>query len=260
MLSSFKNDGYIVLRSVLSKETLEYINATWNSLKEEPFSKHFPYVIGKHIDGSKWELPFAFTNFGSAPFGNYIHNKMHGVIEDQLGIGLVPTYYFSREYYTDAVLYAHRDRPSCEISATIAIDYSTPKDEPWAIWVKKDKNFSKNKLSAFEVSQSLSSAERADQNCKEILLYPGDMMVYQGCNVIHWRDPFEGDFSRHIFIHFVHKDGKIFKQYPKIENDFRESLSASYSNIDEETRSEMKVVNTLTAYPNWAEENACTNL
>jgi hypothetical protein len=260
MLSEFKDNGYVVLKNAISKDALEFINATWDRLKDKPFSEHFPYVIGEHIQESTWEMPFSFTNFGSAPFGHYAHLKLQQLIEEKLSIDLVPTYYFSREYYTDAVLYAHRDRPSCEISATIAIDFKTRNKKPWAIWVKKDNEFSKNELSAFSVSQGLSEEARAKENCIEVMLDPGDMMVYQGCNVIHWRDPLDGDYSRHIFIHFVHADGKIFKDYPEIANDFRPSLTASYDDIDENLRDKMRKINSLTRYPNWAEENACLNI
>ena len=78
-------------------------------------------------------MPFSFTNFGSAPFGYYLHTNLQAIIEHKLGLELIPTYYFSREYYTDSVLYAHRDRPSCEISATIAIGHKRSSMQPWAI-------------------------------------------------------------------------------------------------------------------------------
>jgi hypothetical protein len=260
MLSEFKNNGYIILRNAFSKELLEYTNSTWDKLKERPFADHFPTVKGEHISASSWELPFQYTNFGSAPFGHYLHISLQAMIEQKLGLELVPTYYFSREYYTDSVLYAHRDRPSCEISATIAIDYKSSTEKAWPIWVKNDPKFSKNKLTAFEVSQGLNQTERELQGCKAIYLEPGDAMIYQGCNVIHWRDPFEGDFSRHTFVHFVNKHGLIFKQFPEIEFDFRNSLSGSYADIEPHKRELMNRVNTLTSYANWSEENACKNL
>ena len=260
MLQEFKNNGFIILRNVFSKDTLEFVNSTWDKLKEKPFSDHFPYFIGEHIEGSPWEMPFSFTNFGSAPFGYYLHLSLQQVIQEKLNLELVPTYYFSREYYTDAVLYAHRDRPSCEISATIAIGHETMNQKPWPIWIKNDKEFSGQNLSAFEVSQGLNAEERLRTSCHDIYLEPGDVMVYQGCNVLHWRDPFEGIFSRHTFVHFVNKNGLIYKQFPQIEFDFRSSLSGSYADIEPETAKLMEKVNSLSGYANWPEENACQNI
>lgn len=260
MLNDFKNNGYIVLKNILSKEILNFINSTWDKLKEKPFAGHFPYVTGKHIEGSPWNTPFSYTNFGSAPFGHYIHKYCQRIIEEKLSLELIPTYYFSREYYSDSVLYAHRDRPSCEISATIAIDYETSSMRPWPIWIKNDKEFSSNRLKPFEVSQCLDFSEREEENCKAIYLEPGDAMVYQGCNVIHWRDPLEGNFSRHTFIHFVNKNGLIYKQFPEIKFDFRKSLTGTYADIDPKIGALMEKVNSLSGYANWPEENACQNL
>ena len=260
MLKNFKDNGYIILKNVLNDEQLCFINSTWDKLKEKPFKDHFPYIVGTHIDNSPWEMPFSFTNFGSAPFGYYLHTNLQAIIEHKLGLELIPTYYFSREYYTDSELYAHRDRPSCEISATIAIGHETSSMQPRAIWVKNDKEFSVKRSAPFEVSQGLNELERNDENCQAIYLEPGDMMVYQGCNVIHWRDPFDGNFSRHTFIHFVNKNGLIYKQFPEIEYDFRDSLSSSYSDIKPEKAKLMEKVNSLSGYPNWPEENACKNL
>ena len=95
MLQEFKSNGYIILRNVFGKDTLEFVNSTWDKLKEQPFSDHFPYIIGEHIECSPWEMPFSFTNFGSAPFGYYLHLSLQKVIQEKLNLELVPTYYLS---------------------------------------------------------------------------------------------------------------------------------------------------------------------
>ena len=83
------------------------------------------------------------------------------------------------------------------------------------------------------------------------------MMVYKGCNAIHWRDPLEGDLSRNIFIHFVNRNGYIFKNFPKIENDFRPSLTDNYDSVSGDLFTHMSEVNSLTSDPEWAREFAC---
>ena len=37
---------------------------------------------------------------------------------------------------------------------------------------------------------------------------PGDGLVYKGCDVLHWREEFEGDFQAQVFLHYVNKNGK----------------------------------------------------
>ncbi len=36
----------------------------------------------------------------------------------------------------------------------------------------------------------------------------GDMLVYKGCEVPHWRERFHGDYAVQVFLHFVDQNGK----------------------------------------------------
>ena len=36
----------------------------------------------------------------------------------------------------------------------------------------------------------------------KIDLKPGDMLVYRGCDLEHWREPFEGDSCTQVFLHY----------------------------------------------------------
>jgi hypothetical protein len=42
------------------------------------------------------------------------------------------------------------------------------------------------------------------QNNKEIPLYlnPGDMIIYKGCEITHWREKFEGVNHGQVFLHY----------------------------------------------------------
>ena len=254
---SFQDNGFVVVRNVLDQDLVSFINDTWDQLKKPPYIEAFPYKVGKHIPESSWETPFSYTNFESAPFGYALHVKLQPIIETLTNFALVPTYSFSREYYDNSVLYAHIDRPSCEISATICIDQSTNNQQPWPIWIKNDLTSINNENSIFQLSQGLSYEDRMKHGCTPVNLNPGDMMVYKGCNAIHWRDPLEGDLSRNIFIHFVNRNGYIFKNFPKIENDFRPSLTDNYDSVSGDLFTHMSEVNSLTSDPEWAREFAC---
>ena len=43
---------------------------------------------------------------------------------------------------------------------------------------------------------------------KKINLKPGDGVIYQGCEVEHWREPYEGDYHAQVFLHYVDANGK----------------------------------------------------
>ena len=105
-------------------------------------------------------------------------------IEGILSMDLLPTYYFDRFYYEGQELTRHKDRPSCEISATVQI--STNRDEAWPIWF-----------------------QLPDQTENSVSMKNGDMVLYKGCEREHWREPLTGKDSYHhqIFFHYVNAQG-----------------------------------------------------
>ena len=40
-----------------------------------------------------------------------------------------------------------------------------------------------------------------------IITKPGDAVIYLGCELEHWREPFTGDFQIQTFLHYVNKNG-----------------------------------------------------
>ena len=40
-----------------------------------------------------------------------------------------------------------------------------------------------------------------------IHLHPGDIIIYRGCELEHWREPFEGDICGQVFLHYNHVNG-----------------------------------------------------
>ena len=42
-------------------------------------------------------------------------------------------------------------------------------------------------------------------------LKPGDMLIYSGCELEHWREPFEGQLCGQVFLHYNHADGPFAK-------------------------------------------------
>ena len=118
------------------------------------------------------------------PFYKATHYSLMKKIEGILSMDLLPTYYFDRFYYEGQELTRHKDRPSCEISATVQI--STNRDEAWPIWF-----------------------QRPDHTENSVSMKNGDMVIYKGCEREHWREPLTGKDSYHhqIFFHYVNAQG-----------------------------------------------------
>jgi hypothetical protein len=133
-------------------------------------------------------------------------------IERIAGEELWPTYSYYRVYRRGSDLRPHTDRVSCEISATVCLgaDYAgAPRpDYNWPIWV-----------------QLPGSSDEAPHACR---MEPGDMVIYRGCDVVHWREPFEGEWQVQAFLHYVRKNGP----FAVARYDCRPGLGAPLSSRD----------------------------
>ena len=103
-------------------------------------------------------------------------------VEEATGLTLLPTYSYARVYQTGEQLPKHIDREACEISVTINI------------------------ASIGGISPLL--VQHKDGQPRELLLNPGDALVYKGCEVEHWREPFSlGQTTVQIMLHYVDANG-----------------------------------------------------
>jgi hypothetical protein len=76
--------------------------------------------------------------------------------------------------------------------------------------VRNDKNYVDESAEKVKgESQDLSQRERQKNNCKSISLEPGDLLLYQGPNIPHWRDYLLGDYSYHMFVHWFNRFSKM---------------------------------------------------
>ena len=121
--------------------------------------------------------------------------KMLPVMKQHTGLDLIPTYSYARAYKKGDTLYRHKDRPSCEISTTLNLG-----GDPWPIFI--DGTGADNVINE---RQNLikSNAPRGEK----VLLDIGDMLVYSGCELEHWREPFEGNICGQVFLHYNHING-----------------------------------------------------
>lgn len=121
--------------------------------------------------------------------------SLHPHMESATKLSLLPTYSFARIYRRGDVLAKHRDRPACEVSATLTLGYVS--DYKWPIFIED-----------LGTSRSIS-------------LDKGDMLIYKGCEVDHWRETFEGDLWIQVFLHYVDSNGP-FKDHAFDKRDIAE--------------------------------------
>ena len=121
--------------------------------------------------------------------------KVLPVMQKETGLQLVPTYSYARVYKNGDELKRHKDRPSCEISTTINLG-----GDPWSIFI--DGTGADNVINEQQnlIKPNAPAGTRVD-------LKVGDMLVYSGCELEHWREPFEGDSCGQVFLHYNHVNG-----------------------------------------------------
>ena len=93
-------------------------------------------------------------------------------VEKEVRSKLVENYTYARLYKRYDTLVKHKDRISCEISGTIMLG-----GDQWPIFLKNKKTI-------------------------KVDLNPGDLLLYKGCKLEHWRDPFEGMLCAQVFLHY----------------------------------------------------------
>jgi len=127
------------------------------------------------------QIPNTYTHYAD-PVMETLLVKMLPVMKQHTNLDLIPTYSYARAYKKGDELKRHKDRPSCEISTTINLG-----GDPWPIFIEP-------------------SGETGKEGIK-VLLEVGDMLVYSGCELEHWREPFDGNICGQVFLHYNHVNG-----------------------------------------------------
>jgi hypothetical protein len=137
------------------------------------------------------QAPGDFSKYGD-PIMDTLLSLSLTQMETLTGMDLVPTYSYHRLYTQGTELKRHSDRPSCEISTTLCLGYdnsnidaSTYPDWSWPMFVK-------------------------EKDGKEIAvdMKPGDMIIYRGCELEHWREPLKATNHAQVFLHYNEKGGE----------------------------------------------------
>jgi len=141
------------------------------------------------------QIPNTFSCYGDT-FMETLMMKVLPVMEKHTALKLLPTYSYTRAYKKGDELKRHKDRPSCEISTTLNLG-----GDKWSIFI--DPTGSDNVIDEYKNIHK-PNAPKGDK----VILDVGDMLVYSGCDLEHWREPFEGNICGQVFLHYNHLNGK----------------------------------------------------
>lgn len=120
--------------------------------------------------------------------------------ENYSGKKLLPTYSYARLYAPGEILEMHRDRPACEISATLTLGFE---GNPWPIWAA----LPGDSLNG-QVKKVPNEGDVYIKNAQAFAMNVGDALLYHGCDVYHWRNEYtEGKWQAQVFLHYVDAEG-----------------------------------------------------
>jgi hypothetical protein len=187
----FKEKGYVHLKDFLHLDSCKDLTRELKRLVTEK----------KTVKDE--QCPLSEAIHGTLTFDKLLED-LTPHFEAASGLKLFPTYSYARLYNTQGEeLKLHRDRPACEISATLTLDFE---GDVWPIFM---------------------GANEDKSNATEIKMNVGDAVLYRGCDIHHWREPYEeGKWQAQVFLHYVDQNGP----HAEWKYDKRESLGLSKTN------------------------------
>ena len=178
----FKKDKYVVLRKAISKDLATFL-ANYLSMKKQVYDtclraryiSPFEKILG-YYEGPNLQVPGSYASYSDIAIETLMI-KCQSIMEKITNLKLYPAYTYTRIYKKGHELKRHKDRFSCEISTTINLG-----GDDWPIYLEP-------------------SGKRGKKGVK-IILKPGDMLIYRGCDLEHWRKKFTGEECIQAFLHY----------------------------------------------------------
>ena len=199
---SFKKNKYQVLRNAISKDLaafcykyLQISAEADNWMLNNGVTHSGNKLVGNFNDS---QVPNSYAKYADRVMETLLVDTIK-VMQKKTGLKLVPTYSYCRLYRTGNILKRHKDRPSCEISTTLNLG-----GDPWPILI--DPTGSDNVIDEYKNIHKPGAPKGVEVNLK-----PGDMLIYSGCELEHWREPFQGKLCGQVFLHYNHADGRFAK-------------------------------------------------
>jgi hypothetical protein len=149
-----------------------------------------------------------YSKYGDPIFDTLLKLLLNNV-ENIINKKLIPTYSYHRLYTTGSELKKHVDRKECDISMTLCLGY--------------DIENLKNDTKLINYNWPMYVMDLEDKSPVGINLEPGECIIYKGCNISHWREPYLGNNHAQVFLHFNEKkedttnlyDGRYYLGLPK---------------------------------------------
>ena len=119
--------------------------------------------------------------------------KVRPIIQKVVKKKLIPTYSYCRVYEKGHELVRHKDRESCAFSTTLFLG-----GKKWPIYLSPNQNVGIPEEEGGKRGITTSSYAKGIK----VNLDQGDMLVYNGTHLEHWREPLKGSHCVQVFLHY----------------------------------------------------------
>ena len=188
---NFKRNKYTVIKKAISKDLSQFLfnyfmikRQVAKTLFESKYISPFETMLGIWTDE---QVPNTYSHYSDIAMETLLL-KVKSVMEKETNLKLIENYSYARIYKKGDILHRHKDRFSCEISTTLNLG-----GDIWPIFLEPNPKNGK-----------VIDGKYVSDNTKgiKVILNPGDMLVYRGNELEHWREPFEGEDCAQVFLHY----------------------------------------------------------
>jgi len=179
---SFKKNKYVVIKQAINKDLALFLYNYFHMRKQvldtcldARFISPYETLLGEY-EGANSQMPHTYSSYSDIAMETLLL-KCQPIMEKTTKLKLYPSYTYARIYKKGDVLDRHKDRFSCEVSTTMNLG-----GDNWTIY--------------------LEPSGKEGLKGKAINLKPGDMLVYSGCELEHWREKFKGTDCAQVFLHY----------------------------------------------------------
>ena len=189
---SFKKNKYIVLKKAISPQLAKFLTQYFllkRTVARILFDKK--YISQFTTEWGAWngrQVPETYSHYADIAMETLL-TWVQPVMEKHTKLKLSPTYSFARIYKKGDILHRHKDRFSCEISTTLNLG-----GDKWSIYLSPHENVG--------IPNGKKITVTSNAKGMKVDLKPGDMLIYKGMELEHWREAFEGDNCIQVFLHY----------------------------------------------------------
>ena len=199
MNKRFKEKHLFVIKEAISKDVANFVY-NYFMMKRQVARTFFDtrYISPYTTEFGVWndeQVPDTYSHYGDIAMETLLL-AVQPKMEKLTGLKLNPTYSYARIYKRGDVLHRHKDRFSCEISTTMNLG-----GDDLPIYIEANKNVG--------IPDGKKITVKSENKGSKVILKPGDMLVYKGMILEHWREVFLGKDCAQVFLHYNDVNSKI---------------------------------------------------